>query len=183
MKRSLCFPPWRVWSLSNRKTFRVSRESAASWSTLQLLSRSTTTCLLIIHKAADEDPASFFFQIWECSVGKCSRLKCLFVIGMNWVAIILGHYHLLHWVEASRSGLFVLDVSCRRPEAFQPMSSCFLWSLQSTPLTPECAKRGDLRPLLTIALLIIQTRQVLCVVDKVLFYFKLCCVVLTVSIF
>lgn len=51
----------------------------------------------------------------------------------------------------------------------QPMSSCFLCSLQSTPLTPECAETRDLRPLLT-ALLIIQGYQVFSVVDQVLFY-------------
>lgn len=55
MKRRTCVFPLAVWSSSNQKRFQVSPESAANShvSTLQLLSRSTATCLLIIHQAAE----------------------------------------------------------------------------------------------------------------------------------
>lgn len=58
--------------------------------------------------------------------------------------------HLRHLVETSPSGLFVQDVPWQhdhwRPEDSQPMSSCFLCSLQSTPLTPECAETWPSTP-------------------------------------
>lgn len=55
MKRRTCVFPLAVWLSSNQKRFQVSPESAANShvSTLQLLSRSTATCLLIIHQAAE----------------------------------------------------------------------------------------------------------------------------------
>lgn len=93
-----CVFPLVVWLSSNQKEVpSPTPESAANshGSTLQLLSRSTTTCLLIIHKAAEDDTESFIspnltsLKFWERSVGKCCSDICFRLKGFLKVFLFL----------------------------------------------------------------------------------------------
>ncbi len=138
-----CVFPLAVWLSSNQKRFQVSPESAANshGSTLQLLSRSTATCLLIIHKAAEEDTESFISQnlmslkFRECCVGKCRPTICLKLKGFQkiWMFVIWVN-GLFNWPDISwgvRSfGVSITFVTCLEPFDQVCLRCCFLrtWS-------------------------------------------------------